>query len=248
MRDLIISLASVEIRDGDLPFNLAAMRRAAEAAKRKGADLCCFGECALQGFNCLSWQFDTDRKIAVSTDSAVFRTVCGLSGEIGIDLLFGFIELDGDVLYSSCALIRAGELSHLYRRISKGWKEFRRTDGHYREGEKPQVFEYRGRRCLIALCGDLWDEPAESFPTDANLLFWPVYVCFTPEEWEKGDRDAYADKAKTVCSKTLLVNSVCRSGDDPDSFDAFGGSAYFENGQVSASLPMGEEGILTVSF
>lgn len=248
MRDLTISLASVEIRDGDIPFNLAAMRRAAEKAKRQGADLCCFGECALQGFNFLSWAFDTDREIAVSTDSDIFRTVCRMSREIGIDLLFGFIELDGDVLYSSCALIQDGLLLHLYRRISKGWKEFRFTDGHYREGEEPRIFDYRGRRCLIALCGDLWDETADRFPTDADLLFWPVYVCFTPEEWEKGERDAYAEKAKTICPETLFVNSVCRSGDEPCSFDAFGGSAFFENGQFSASLPMGKEGILTVTL
>ncbi len=248
MRNLKISLASVEIRDGELPFNLAAMRRAAEKAKRQGADLCCFGECVLQGFSCLSWQFEKDRKIAVSTDSDVFRLVCGMSREIGIDLLFGFVELDGDALYSSCALVQDGELLHLYRRISKGWKEFLRTDGHYREGEGPRVFGYRGYRCLIALCGDLWDETADSFPKDADLLFWLVYICYTPDEWEKGDRDAYAEKAKTVCPETLLINSVCRSGEDPDSFDAFGGSAFFENGQVSASLPMGEEGILTVTL
>ena len=241
-----VSLAAAEILNGDVSHNLAAMERAARLAKKEGADLCCFGECVLQGFDCLTWNFSADGTTAVSTDSDVFRYILSVSREIGIDLLFGFIERDGEALYSSCALVRAGELLHLYRRISKGWKNFRRTDSHYREGSGPAVFEYRGFRCLIALCGDLWDETAGVFPRDADLLFWPVYVCYTPEEWETGEAESYAQKAAEICPRTLLVNSVCRAGKSADAFDAWGGAAFFADGSVRASLPMGAEGILTV--
>ena len=87
----------------------------------------------------------------------MFSVIRNKSKEIGIDLLFGFIEKDGDKIYSSCALIENGALSHLYRRISKGWKEYSITDWHYDEGTAVRCFNYRGKKCLIALCGDLWD-------------------------------------------------------------------------------------------
>ncbi len=180
-------------------------------------------------------------------DSETFRSLIALSRETGVDLLFGFIERDGETLYSSCALVSGDGLLHLYRRVSKGWKDYRITDGHYREGDAVSAFRYRGHTCSVALCGDLWDETAPRFHTDADLLFWPVYVCYSPAEWEGGVLKEYAEKAAEFCPQTLLIDSVCRT-DDGQGFDAYGGCAFFENGRVIASLPMGKEGILTVEI
>ena len=180
------ALAAVSLIDGDVSGNLARMEKAAREAKTCGASLCVFGECAVQGFNALSWEYEADRDRGISADSEAFRRLCALSRGIGIDLLFGYIERDGDALYSSCALIEDGIMTRNYRRVSRGWKEFRRTDSHYREGDGPLIFDYRGIRCLAALCGDLWDEEtADLFGQPAELLFWPVYVCFTPDEWKR---------------------------------------------------------------
>ena len=82
---------------------------------------------------------------------------------MAIDLLFGYVEREGDSLYSSCALMQKGQLLYNYRRVSQGWKHYWRTDHHYREGDTVEVFSYRGKRCAIALCGDLWDNCAERF-------------------------------------------------------------------------------------
>ena len=46
-----IALASVRVTDGNIGRNLNAMKKAAREAAAEGAVLCCFGECALQGFN-----------------------------------------------------------------------------------------------------------------------------------------------------------------------------------------------------
>ena len=57
----------------------------------------------------------------------------------------------GETLYSSCAVVIGGELKHNYRRISRGWKEFNRTDAHYREGVETLEFAYHGQKLMLAL-------------------------------------------------------------------------------------------------
>lgn len=233
-----IALASAEFIDRDIAFNLSQVRRYMKEAKRKGAELVCFGESFLQGFDSLCWDFETDKNVAVSLNSPEITRLCQWTAEMGIDLLLGFIEREGDILYSTCALLGGGKLLHRYRRISKGWKEYWRTDGHYCEGEAAACFSYGGKRCLIGVCGDLWDFP-ERFRQEADVLFWPVYVDFTVEEWERNELADYAKQAALACSNTLLINSVTK-GSEP----AYGGCYHFAGGAVKEALPMGKEGLL----
>ncbi len=235
-----IALAAAQIVDGDISYNLSQMERYMREAKTVEADLVCFGEAFLQGFNALSWQYEEDEKVAVSTSSQMFVQIKELTKEIGIDVLFGYNERDRQSLYSSCALISDGELIYNYRRISKGWKECTKTDGHYKEGESVKLFEYKGKKCAIGLCGDLWEYP-ERFAVGEDILFWSVYVCWTKEEWENGGKLEYASQAKLCCENTLYVNSICAG-------DAFGGAAQFVGGKVKKELPIFNEGLLIVEI
>lgn len=231
-----IGLASYECRNGDMAFNLSQIQRAMRAAQGR-VDLLCFGESFLQGFDALSWDYERDREIAVSAHSAIMEQLCGMTRRYGTDLLFGYMERDGDAIYSSCAVIVKGELVHNYRRISKGWKEYTRTDGHYREGSGTDGFLYCGRPVKIALCGDLWDFP-ERFRTD-GLLIWPIYVNFGLNEWP-GYEVEYARQARLAARKTLMVNPITR---DPVSH---GGAFYFVDGKIVEKLAYDTEDILIV--
>lgn len=235
-----IALASARIVDRDINYNLSQMERYMKEAKSNGADLVCFGEAFLQGFNALSWRYEEDRKIALSSFSQEFMQIKTLTIKIGIDVLFGYNELEEDTLYSSCAMIAHGEIIHNYRRISKGWKEYSKTDEHYKEGSLVEAFEYKGKKCVIGLCGDLWDYP-QRFALGEDLLFWPVYVCWTKEEWENGGKLEYAEQAKLCCKDTLYINSIC---DD----NAFGGAALFLDGKIQIELPILNEGLLYVTL
>lgn len=236
--DMKIALASARIVDGDIPHNLMQMKRHMRAAKGEGADLICFGEAFLQGFDALSWQYRDDKKIALTTSSREFMQIKALTREIGIDVLFGYNELAQESIYSSCALISGGRIIHNYRRISKGWKEYTKTDGHYREGKSVEVFDYRGKKCVIGLCGDLWEYP-ERFALGEDILFWPVYVCWTEAEWENGGKMEYAQQANVSCVNTLYINSLCDG-------DAFGGALHFHNGDIAGELALQTEGLLLV--
>lgn len=154
----------------------------------------------------------------------------------GVSLITGYIEKDGEKLYSSCAVISGGGIVYNYRRISKGWKEYSRTDGHYCEGDETGSFCLQGKEMTLALCGDLWDFP-DRFRTD-GLLIWPVYVNYTVEEWNAGVIDEYAAQAALAAKDVLMVNPI-------DSAPVnHGGSFHFHNGRTAARIPFDEEGIL----
>lgn len=231
-----IGLAAYEFVNGDIEHNIAQIEKGLKAARGK-ADLLCFGETFLQGFDSLSWQYENDKNIAVSAGSETMRRLGRLAGQYQTDLLLGYVELDGEAIYSSCVVWVNGVLAHNYRRISKGWKEYSITDGHYREGAETDGFPYRGREVKLALCGDLWDFP-ERFRTD-GLLIWPVYVNFTREEWAEYEPE-YAKQAALAARKTLMVNSISR---DPD---ACGGAFCFTDGKTGSRLDFCKEDILIV--
>lgn len=240
MKILKIALASAKFIDKNIKYNAEKITDLMVKAKKQEADIICFGEAFLQGFDAFCWNFEDDKNIAVETFSEIFELLTEKSKEIGIDLMFGFLEKSGDKLYSSYALIENGSLSQLYRRISKGWKEYSITDEHYVEGNSTACFDYRGKKCTVALCGDLWDFP-ERFDLGEDILFWPVYISYSPEEWNSGTEKEYAEQAKLVAKHTLLINSICDG-------DSFGGCFEFIDGEVSSGLPMGSEGILLVNI
>lgn len=232
-----IGLVSCRCENRNISFNMSQMKRALEETKGK-ADLLCFGEAFLQGFDSLCWNYETDSRMAVGQRSETMDQIRLWTLEYQTDLLFGYIEKDGECLYSSCAVISQGKIVHNYRRISKGWKEFRITDEHYCEGNKTEEFVLKGRSFMISLCGDLWDYP-ERFVTK-HILIWPVFLSFPLEEWENGALEEYARHAAEVSKTTLMINPI-----DGET-STHGGSFRFVDGKVKDRLPFDREGILIV--
>ncbi len=231
-----IGLAAYRFINGDIAFNMAQIEKGMKAAQGK-AELLCFGETFLQGFDALNWDYGHDKNIGITQDCGIVKKLCGLTSQYGVDLLLGYVEKEADKLYSSCIVIADGKVLHNYRRISKGWKEFSRTDGHYCEGTDCPDFVYKGKTFRIALCGDLWEYP-ERFQTEAVLL-WPVYVNFSLPEWQQYEQE-YAQQAALAASKALLINSITENP------EAIGGAFCFENGHITARLSYNTEDILYV--
>lgn len=192
-----IALASARFINRDISFYLGQIDRYIREAKAQGAELVCFGETFLQGFHAMTWDYARDRQRSQRIRSC-FRTFAAGQRSWGIDLLFGFVE---------------------------------------REGETVAVFSYRGKRCLIALCGDLWDF-RERFRLGQDLLLWPVYMNVTPEEWQEHYLSEYAREASLACGDTLLINSVTTMPGEVCS----GGCFRFLDGTVKSLLPPGGRG------
>ena len=233
-----IGLASYRCENKNTEFNINQIERAMREAQGK-VELLCFGEAFLQGFDSLCWDFEIDKNIAVSKESETMERLRKMTVQYGMAILLGYIERDGERLYSSCAVIADGTIVHNYRRISRGWKEFTRTDEHYCEGTVTGEFRLQGQDFMVALCGDLWDFP-ERFRTGHTLL-WPVYVNYSKEEWEGGATEEYAAQAVLAAGETLMVNPL---DNDPVNH---GGAFCFRNGAVAQKLPFDTEGVLVVT-
>lgn len=234
-----IGLVSYRCKNRDVEFNMSQIERAMKRSEGK-ADLLCFGEAYLQGFDALSWDHDEDVATALELSSKTMDRLRDMTVRYGVSLLTGYIEKASGKLYSSCVVLSDGKTVHNYRRISKGWKEYSLTDGHYCEGTEVKSFTLNGKDMVLALCGDLWDFP-DRFRTD-SLLIWPVYVNFTPEEWSSGILAEYAAQAASAAKNVLMVNPL---DDEPVNH---GGSFFFQDGQIIARLPFDEEGILIVDI
>ena len=232
-----IGLVSYRCKNKDIPFNISQIERALKEAQGK-VDLLCFGEAFLQGFDSLCWNYETDLHIAVDLHSETIQLLCSLTVQYDTALLTGYIEKDQNRIYSSCAVIEGGQVVHNYRRISKGWKEYTKTDSHYCEGSVTGEFDLHGQKIMIALCGDLWDYP-KRFRTD-HLLIWPVYVNYTLEDWNNGVLDDYARQALSAGKDVLMINPI---DTDPVSH---GGAFRFQNGTVTDRTPFDQESILIV--
>ncbi len=239
MQDICIALASAPFVNGRREENLRTMLAFMEEAAENGADLICFGESFLQGFDTLCWDYAADRDVAVTVDSSEVRRIREASVRLGVDVMLGYIEREGEKLYSSCMLVEKGKVTRNYHRMSVGWKEYSKTDDHYREGAAPLLFDYRGWKCSIALCGDLWDVTQDAFRLGEEILFWPLYCSYTREEWLSGTLDEYAQQCKDHAPLTLMINSICEG-------DSVGGCAVYQQGRVAQLLEPGTDGLLYV--
>ena len=235
-----IGLVSYEFKNGKIEYNIKKIEKAIISANGK-ADLLCFGETFLQGFDSLSWNYETDKDVAIAKDSLIMEKLKKLSEKYKIDLGIGYIEREKEKIYSSFIVIEKGKTIHNYRRITKNWKEYSITDEHYCEGEISDTFIYKNREFKIALCGDMWICP-EKFKTN-GILLWPVYCNFTKDEWKNTEQYDYAVQSKSASDNVLLVNSITK-----DELISVGGAYYFKNGKIEKSLELDKEDILFVEI
>ena len=244
-----IALASTLVKNGDTMFNIQTMTAQLEALSGQ-ADLVLFGESVLQGFDSLCWDYETDRCVAMTVSDATICQLRACAKQNKIAVSFGFLERDGEVIYSSQLFIGAdGEIVNVFRRVSIGWKAFRRTDTHYREGRRFERFCYHGKCFATALCGDLWADgrPEEMYAIGADIVLWPVWCDYPPDDWNSRVKYEYARQAARCGTSVLFVNPFSADADTaPDA--ATGGSAYFQGGQIRMESPAGNPGILVVEL
>lgn len=241
-----IALASAPVKTGGIEFNIASMKDAMRVVCGR-ADVIVFGESVLQGFDSLCWNYEKDKQMAVALTDAPIQKMREAAKENDLAVSFGFIERDEDVLYSSQIFIGAdGEIVNVFHRVSIGWKEYTKTDDHYREGSCFERFEYRRKTFTIGLCGDLWTEgrPEEMMALNADIVLWPVWCDYAADEWNTTTKFEYAEQAALCGKRVLFVNPFCA---DDDAMDyAAGAGVHFENGKIVAEHPVGSPGMLIV--
>ena len=204
------------------------------------ADLILFGEAFLQGFDAANFNPAHDSRLAIPLDDPMIQQICVAASRHTVAVSFGFIEQDGAFFYSSQLTIDAsGHVADHFRRVSPGWK-LPEAGERYREGEGFHAFRLCGKRMTVGLCGDLWyDENIEALRRLApDVVLWPVYTDFTPQEWNTAEKFEYAAQAGGVGADVLYVNSFCTEK------VAKGGAVHFSGGRILSEIPSGSVGVL----
>ena len=229
-----IALVVAEFKNGDLIFNFNKIKEAMQ--RYSDLDMLCFSESFLQGFDALNWDYDHDKKIAVSLSSKYITEIKDLSKEYDMAISFGYFEKCDEKIYSSYLTINKGAIINNYRRISKHWKEYTKTDEHYSEGETVKTFVRDDKKFFIALCGDMFVCPGR-FKKE-GILLWPIYVNFDLESFKKMEEE-YAMATKGF-ENVLIVNALSK---DPKSY---GNAFYVKDGKIIKSLGYEKEDALIV--
>lgn len=235
-----IGLAVQKFYTNDLAKNIAQIHESILSSKNLELDLLCFGEAVLQGFMALNGKYERDKKIAISQDSLIMEKLKDMAKDSGLAIGFGYIELDGDIIYSSYILINNnGKTIHNFRRISSGWKEHH-WDDYYQEGKDFQLFQYMDKTMIIGLCGDLWIADSRlNIIKEADIVLWPIFIDDGYKEWASTALNEYVTQAGKIGKNVLLVNSIL-----DDYAHAQGRAAYFLNGQIVNELPLEKSSIL----
>ena len=241
-----IALASAPVKNRNIEFNMQAMIDAMNKASGQ-AEVILFGESVLQGFDCLCWDYEADKHVAVALTDTPVQQMRKAAKQYAIAVSFGFIERIDDILYSSQIFIGSdGEIVTVFHRVSIGWKEYDKTDDHYREGKHFEKFCYGGKSFAIGLCGDLWTDgrPEDMKALNTDVVLWPVWCDYKADEWNNSIKYEYAEQAGLCGDCVLLVNPY---GADLDTAEvASGGLAYFRNGRIVSELSAGNSGTMIV--
>lgn len=157
----IVAAVQMDPRIGDKAGNLERMERWARQAAGLGARLAAFPECALTGycFDGPEEAFSLAEPIPGPSADALGR----ISRELGIYLVFGLIEVEGDRLYNALAFLGPeGIVGESYRKIHL---PFLGLDRFSTRGERPfRVHHTPMGRIGLNICYDA------GFPESSRVL------------------------------------------------------------------------------
>jgi 5-aminopentanamidase len=156
-----IAAAQISAELGQLDSNLSRVLDVIHDAKAHDVDLVVFPEAILSGYH-----FDNAeavRENAVSLAGQEVAAIIAAAHATGVIIVLGFIELDGDEIYNTAALIGTDGLIGTYR---KQHLPFLGLDRFVRRGseEAPAVFDTPIGRVGLAICYDV------RFPESARGL------------------------------------------------------------------------------
>ncbi len=239
-----IALSSLGFINNDITYNKNVILN---AIKESNCDLVVFGEMFLQGFMSLTFNYEVDKDIAININNPLIDEIKNQCKKYSVAVSFGYAEKNGDSIYSSqLAIDKHGNIINNYRRQTKGWKE-KYADNHYLEGNDISVFTLDGKKFVIGLCGDLWDDSLvdKYNKLDIDILLWPLYVDYKSEEWNKSIKYEYAKQANLIAHKIMIVNPYSL---DNINETAKGGSMYVIDGKIINWIDAGIEGNLIINI
>lgn len=211
----------------------------------KAVDFLVFGESYLNGFDGLTWDYEIDIDRGISLEDDLIGKIQEMCLFYSSGLSFSFIErLENNLYCSNLVIDRNGNIIDLFRRKSPGWKD-ESAGPNYCEGKDFQTFDYKDKRILVAICGDLWfdENIARINELEADLIFWPLYIDYLKDQWHKEAKFDYREQTSKLKAPVLMVNSYMEGLDT-----AKGGAYFFDRGLIIQELALGKAGSLEIEI
>ena len=210
MQDHRVAVVQMDCRPGDRPANLEMIATHAEHARREGAELAVFPELATTGSFPPARMADLAEPVpGPSTDF-----LGDLSTRLGLHLVVGMAEQDGDDLYNSAVLVCPTDgLTAHYRKVHL-FSDERQT---YRAGDEPVVVDLPFARVGLTICYDLmFPEFVRRLVLDgAELILNSTHWLTNDEQiqrWAWGPEQVIALARTRALENTRFVAMACRAG------------------------------------
>lgn len=171
MRDIRIAAAQFEARDRDNEYNFSRIEALARRAALQGAQIVSFHECCISGYTFLQElpRAEIEALAEAVPDGPSTRRLAKLAKELGVGLLAGLIERDGQKLFNTYLAVAPEGFVAKFRKLHA----FVSPDLSW--GDAFCVFDLCGVRASILICYDnnLVENPRMATLLGAEVIFAP---------------------------------------------------------------------------
>jgi NAD+ synthase len=239
---LSIAIAQVNPTVGDLPGNLALIRRARSEAAAMGADLVVFPELVVVGYPPEDLVL---RPALVEACHAVIEELASDTLKRGPALLVTGPWAGPDGVYNAAVLIESGRTTVRYKRELPNYGVFDEKR-IFATGPLPDVVPFRGFRLGLPICEDIWFPAVTRHLADqgADLLIVPNGSPFEVDK-PHARMQLARERVRESGAGLIYVNQV--GGQDELVFDG-ASFALDAHGEIVASLPAWREALSIVRW
>ena len=175
MRDVRIAAAQFEARDADKEYNFGRIETLTRRAVDEGAEIVSFHECCIPGYTFLQ-ELSREEIAALAEpvpDGPSTRRLIDLARELGVALLAGLVEVDGDKLFNTYVAVAPDGFVAKHRKLHAF------ISPHLGWGGKFGVFDLCGIPSSILTCYDnnLPENPRIVALLGAEIVFAPHVTC-----------------------------------------------------------------------
>lgn len=172
-----VAAIQMDCQIGDVDDNLRRVELHMELAAEEDAKLIVFPECILTGYGFQSKEHGLQN--AITQDSQTIQSLIRHCEELGVFIVVGYLEREGDKLYNSAICIGPEGVVGNYR---KTHLPFLGVDRFVTPGTEPyQVYDLDGLKIGILICFD------GSFPEPCRILsLLGADLIVLPTNWPEG--------------------------------------------------------------
>ena len=175
-----IALAQINYHIGNFEGNLSKMLTAVETAKKRGADLICFGELAVCGYPPRDFlEFDDFIRQSYDSVKALRHASHGIGIIVGAPTRNPFLE--GKDLYNSAYFLYEGQTIGVQHKTLLPTYDIFDEYRYFEPAGEFHTVEFKGKRIALSVCEDIWNVGNENplytiCPLDEMMAEKPDFI------------------------------------------------------------------------